>query len=141
LKHGSASASRKSRPPSSSKDREANFGLSRQKISHLCVDLNALESPNKPSFDLKKAAAGAFAAATIASSTLTAPLPADAFDNQFTFSSTTVVAEKVTREGLYGEYTVDIEQKYDDARSTFKEAKETKTKKGRSRVVKNGRLL
>ena len=79
---------------------------------------------------MKKAAAGAFAAATIASSALTSPLPAEAFDNQFTFSSTTVVAEKVTREGLYGEYTVDVEQKYDDARSTFKEAKETKSKKG-----------
>ena len=90
---------------------------------------------------MKKAAAGAFAAATIASSALTSPLPAEAFDNQFTFSSTTVVAEKVTREGLYGEYTVDVEQKYDDARSTFKEAKETKSKKGKSHDAIGGDSL
>lgn len=33
---------------------------------------------------------------------------------------------------FYGEYTVDVtEQQYDDARSTYKSAKETKEKKGR----------
>lgn len=83
----------------------------------------------KPVDDLQKAAAGAFAAFTIASSTFQAP-PADAF-SPAVFSSSNVVSEKVTREGIYGEYEVDLPpQVYDDARSTFKSAKETKTKKG-----------
>jgi len=77
--------------------------------------------------DLQKAAAGAFAAFTIATSSLTAP-PADAITP--VFSSSNVVAEKVTREGLYGEYEVDLVQAVDDARSTYKSAKETKSKKG-----------
>jgi hypothetical protein len=39
----------------------------------------------------------------------------------------------VIREGIYGEYEVDLpDQVYDDARSTFKPAKETKSKKGKS---------
>ncbi len=42
-----------------------------------------------------------------------------------------VVAEKVTREGVYGTYDVDLVQTYDDAESTFKTKKETKTKKGK----------
>ena len=42
-----------------------------------------------------------------------------------------MVAEKVVREGVYKEYEVDVApQQYDDARSTFKAAKETKSKKG-----------
>ena len=84
--------------------------------------------------DLQKTAAGAFAALTIATSSLTAPLPADAATSHFLdFAPTTTVAEKVTREGVYGEYTVDVtEQQYDDARSTYKSAKETKSKKGTS---------
>jgi hypothetical protein len=41
-----------------------------------------------------------------------------------------MVAEKVVREGMYGEYEVDLIQQRDDARSTFKPAKETKSKKG-----------
>lgn len=46
-------------------------------------------------------------------------------------SSTTMVAETIIREGVYGEYSVDVQpQKYDDARSTFKAASETKSKKG-----------
>jgi hypothetical protein len=79
--------------------------------------------------DLQKAAAGAFAAFTIATSSLSAPA-ADALTP--VFSSSNVVAEKVTREGMYGEYTTDLVQTYDDARSTFKDAKETKSKKGKS---------
>ena len=80
--------------------------------------------------ELQKAATGAIAAATIASSVLSwAPPPADA--SFAAFSSSQVVAEKVIREGIYGEYEVDLpDQVYDDARSTFKSAKETKTKKG-----------
>lgn len=82
----------------------------------------------RPVAELQKAAVGAFAAFTIASSVLTTtPPPAHAvvpFPTQ-------VLAEKVIREGVYGEYEIDLpEQKYDDARSTFKSAKETKTKKG-----------
>jgi hypothetical protein len=87
-------------------------------------------APKKASLDLKKAAAGAFAAVTLASNVVSTP--AKALDSQLGFGSTTVVAEKVIREGVYGEYEIDLpEQKYDDARSTFKSAKETKSKKGK----------
>ena len=48
-----------------------------------------------------------------------------------TFGSSSLVAERVTREGLYREYDVDVgDQVFDDARSTYKDAKETKSKKG-----------
>ena len=80
--------------------------------------------------DLKKAAVGAFAALTIGSSVLSTPLPAVAVDT-FSFSSTNIIAEKIVRQGMYQDYEVDIDQKYDDARSTFKDAKETKSKKGK----------
>jgi len=83
----------------------------------------------KPAFDFKKAAAGAFAAATIASNVAT--MPAQAIDYQLGFGTSTVVAETVTREGMYRDYEVDIVQQRDDARSTFKAAKETKSKKGK----------
>jgi hypothetical protein len=80
--------------------------------------------------ELQKVAVGAFAALTIASSAVTNVLPANAIVSP-AFSSSTMVAEKVTREGVYGEYSVDVQpQKYDDARSTFKSASETKSKKG-----------
>ena len=49
----------------------------------------------------------------------------------FMYSSSNVVAEKVVRQGLYQDYEVDIVQEKDDARSTFKGAKETKSKKGK----------
>ena len=93
-----------------------------------------LDSAPKQKFDLGKAATGAFAAFTIGSSVLTAPINAGAMDNQpFTFSSTNVIAEKVTKQGLYGEYEVELyDQAVDDASSTFKSAKETKTKKGKA---------
>jgi hypothetical protein len=72
---------------------------------------------------------GAFAAMTIASNVMTAP--ADAVDTFGTFSSSTILSEKVVREGLYRDYEVDLVQETDDARSTFKAAKETKSKKGK----------
>jgi hypothetical protein len=72
--------------------------------------------------DLKKAAASTFAAFAIGSSVLTSPLVADAVETQSFFSSTTVVAEKVVRQGLYSDYEVEITQEQDDARSTFKSA-------------------
>lgn len=63
----------------------------------------------------------------IASSTLSAPAAVDAFVP----SSSTMVAEKVIREGIYRDYEVDVQpQQYDEARSTFKPAKETKSNKG-----------
>ena len=78
--------------------------------------------------ELKKAAAGAFAAFTLATSALNVPA---AGASDFAFPSSTVVAETVTRQGVYKEYDVEVgEQTYDDARSTFKDAKETKSKKG-----------
>jgi hypothetical protein len=78
---------------------------------------------------------GAFAAFTIASSVFTnAVPPADAYLPTSFGSSSQLVAEKVIREGIYGEYEVDLpDQVYDDARSTFKPAKETKSKKGKSK--------
>eukprot|EP00429_Kryptoperidinium_foliaceum_P067054 CAMPEP_0176050234 /NCGR_PEP_ID=MMETSP0120_2-20121206/24967_1 /TAXON_ID=160619 /ORGANISM="Kryptoperidinium foliaceum, Strain CCMP 1326" /LENGTH=161 /DNA_ID=CAMNT_0017383667 /DNA_START=32 /DNA_END=517 /DNA_ORIENTATION=- len=90
---------------------------------------------NKAALELKKAAGGAFAAFTIGSSILNSPI-ANAVETQpFTFSSTNVVAEKVTRQGLYSEYEVDIVQERDDARSTFKGAEETKSKKGKYTAI------
>jgi hypothetical protein len=93
----------------------------------------ATDSPpnsKKPvGFDLQKAATGAFAAFTIASSVLTTAPPASDATPTF-FSSSNMVAEKVIREGLYQDYEVDLVQQVDDARSTFKPAKETKTNKG-----------
>lgn len=85
-----------------------------------------------PLAELQKAATGAFAAFTIASSVLTVPLASDALVPS-ALSSSQVLAEKVIREGIYGEYEVDLpDQKFDDARSTFKSAQETKSKKGKS---------
>jgi hypothetical protein len=82
---------------------------------------------------LKNAVATAFTAATIASSAF-APM-AQAVDftpSPINFGTSTVIAEKFVREGIYGEYEVDLVQQYDDPRSTFKPAKETKSKKGMS---------
>lgn len=74
-----------------------------------------------------------FTALTIASNVLSAPfLAAEAVEPvSFFGSSSTIVAEKVVREGLYKDYEVDIVQDVDDARSTFKAATETKSKKGK----------
>jgi hypothetical protein len=82
--------------------------------------------------DFQKAAVGTFAALNIATSTVTNVLPANAYNVPPAFTSSTMVAEKVIREGVYGEYSVDVQpQKYDDARSTYKSATETKSKKGK----------
>jgi hypothetical protein len=107
------------------------------------VGLHLEPSPKvKPLDELKKVAVGTFAALTIASSGVVSSnvLPANAaltttFDvpavSSTSFNSL-MLAEKVTREGVYGEYSVDvIPQTYDDARSTFKSATETKSKKGK----------
>ena len=84
----------------------------------------------KPASELKKAAASTFAAIAIGSSILGNPLVADAMDVPPLFSSTNVVAEKVTRQGLYNEYEVEINQETDDARSTFKSASKSDSGSG-----------
>ena len=78
---------------------------------------------------MKNAAAAGFAAATIASN-LVAP-SADAMDFNSAVFPSTVISEKVTREGMYGTYDVDLVQSVDDARSTYKPKAETKSKKGK----------
>lgn len=88
--------------------------------------------PTKPTFDLKKAATATFTAATIASSAF-APM-AEALDLTPTnFGSSQIIAEKVVREGVYKDYEIDLTgQTVDNAESSFKSAKETKSKKGMS---------
>jgi len=84
--------------------------------------------------DFKNVVTTAFTAATIASNAFT-PIPAQATDSYTKlpypqFGTSTIISEKVVREGLYRDYEVDLVQQYDDPRSTFKEAKETKSNKG-----------
>ena len=86
----------------------------------------------KASFDAKRVTVNSLAAASLASALVLAPMAeaVDAMDLP-SFGSSTVLAEKITREGIYREYEVDVtDQVYDDAASTYKSAKETKTKKG-----------
>eukprot|EP00584_Thalassiosira_punctigera_P003964 CAMPEP_0172547838 /NCGR_PEP_ID=MMETSP1067-20121228/17276_1 /TAXON_ID=265564 ORGANISM="Thalassiosira punctigera, Strain Tpunct2005C2" /NCGR_SAMPLE_ID=MMETSP1067 /ASSEMBLY_ACC=CAM_ASM_000444 /LENGTH=172 /DNA_ID=CAMNT_0013334985 /DNA_START=41 /DNA_END=559 /DNA_ORIENTATION=+ len=87
-----------------------------------------------PAFNVQKVAFNGMAAASIASALVVGPM-ADAIDvvaDAPSFGSSSLVAERVTREGLYREYDVDLgDQTYDDAKSTYKSAKETKTKKGK----------
>mmetsp|Transcript_26304 Transcript_26304/g.37698 ORF Transcript_26304/g.37698 Transcript_26304/m.37698 type:complete len:172 (-) Transcript_26304:91-606(-) len=80
--------------------------------------------------EMKDTAVAFFAAIAIASNVLSnTPLPAQAYVD---FPGTsTVVSEKVVREGMYRDYEVDLVQQYDDARSTYKPAKETKSNKGK----------
>ncbi|GKY93139.1 hypothetical protein MPSEU_000281900 [Mayamaea pseudoterrestris] len=95
-------------------------------------------SPCKPLSELQKATTGILAAAAIASAVVSSdPLPADAASAMSPYmSSTQTVAAKVVREGIYGEFEYDLpEQKYDDARSTYKAAKETKSNKGKYTAI------
>ena len=93
-------------------------------------------NPPKPIVDIQKAVTSTFVAATIATNAFL-PLNADAlvelqqptvFD-----SSSNIIAEKVVREGMYKEYEIDVSTPnvVDNADSTFKSAKETKSKKGK----------
>ncbi|KAL3802924.1 hypothetical protein ACHAWO_003556 [Cyclotella atomus] len=87
----------------------------------------------RPAFNIQKAAVNTMAAASLASALVVGPM-ADAIEtfDAPSFGTSSLVAERVTREGLYREYEVDVgDQQYDDARSTYKSAKETKTKKGK----------
>jgi hypothetical protein len=90
--------------------------------------------------ELQKNVAGAFAAFTIATSAATmAPPVAQADAVTFLPSSSMVIAEKVVREGVYREYEIDEQpQQFDDARSTFKSAQETKNKKGTNIIARFG---
>ena len=82
--------------------------------------------------EMKKAALSTFAAATIASSALMPAADAADFVFPADFGSNNVVAVKEIRPGEYREYEVDVTpQVYDKAESTFKSAKETKSKKGK----------
>lgn len=100
----------------------------------MAAPFSYLEANKASKVDLKKAVGGAFAALTIGSSVLTSPI-ANAVEAPFTFSSTNIVAEKVVRQGMYADYEVDIVQERDDARSTFKGAAETKSKKGKYTAI------
>jgi len=88
----------------------------------------------RPAFDATRAATNTMAAASIASALVIGPM-ADAVDMAMdvpSFGSSSLVAERVTREGIYREYDVDLgDQQYDNADSTYKSAKETKSKKGK----------
>lgn len=85
----------------------------------------------KPAFNVQKAAFSGMAAASIASTLVVGPMADAVVMVAPEFGSSSLVAERVTREGLYKEYDIDVgDQTYDDARSTYKSAKETKTKKG-----------
>ena len=91
------------------------------------------DGPSKaPKPEIKKATAGAIAAFTIISSVINAPNAIAAEHHLLpSFSSSNTVSVVETRQGVYGEYDVEVTpQQYDDARSTFKDAKETKSKKG-----------
>lgn len=86
----------------------------------------------KPAFNVQKVATNTLAAASLASALVVGPM-ADAVEtfDAPSFGTSSLVAERVTREGLYREYEVDVgDQVFDDARSTYKSAKETKGKKG-----------
>ena len=107
-------------------------------VEHRKSSVSSSRSPSSLPHSLKNAAAASFAALTIASnigaadaSTILSATDDFYMQQQQQFPST-LVSEKVTREGVYGTYEVDLVQEYDDARSTFKPAKETKSKKGTS---------
>lgn len=99
----------------------------------LALAPNKVQHAKKPTFDSKRVVFNGMAAASLASALVIGPM-ADAVEIMSatpTFGSSSLIAERVTREGLYKEYDVDLgDQQYDDARSTYKSAKETKTKKG-----------
>mgnify|MGYP000049152717 CR=1 FL=1 len=81
--------------------------------------------------NLKKAIGSTFVAATIAANVLAPVADAAVYDSPVFGSSNTVAAKEV-REGVYQDYEIDVTpQKLDNAESSFKSAKETKSKKGK----------
>jgi len=98
----------------------------------ICNTTDNVPKATKPAFNIQKVAVNSMAAASLASALVVGPM-ADAIEtfDAPSFGTSSLVAERVTREGLYREYEVDVgDQAFDDARSTYKSAKETKTKKG-----------
>jgi len=86
----------------------------------------------KPFADVKKVIASTFVAGTIASNMLVPMADAADFAAIPNFGSSNIIAEKVIREGIYRDYEVDVtDQVLDNSESTFKSAKETKSKKGK----------
>eukprot|EP00979_Chaetoceros_neogracilis_P013872 scaffold4133_cov239-Chaetoceros_neogracile.AAC.3 len=85
----------------------------------------------------KKTVGSTLVAATIAANVLNPAADAAVFDSSnFNFGSSTIVAEKVVREGIYGDFEVDVvPQTRDNAESTFKTAKQTKSKKGKYTAI------
>lgn len=92
-----------------------------------------------PSFDSKRVVVfNGMAVASLASALVVGPMAGAVETMAVTpsFGSSSMISERVTREGLYREYDVDLgDQQFDDARSTYKSAKETKTKKGKWHAI------
>lgn len=80
---------------------------------------------------MKKNIGATFAAATIAANLLTPVADAAVFDSP-NFGSSNTIAVIETRSGVYKDYDIDVTpQTVDNAESSFKSAKETKSKKGK----------
>jgi len=78
----------------------------------------------------KKSVGATFAAAAIAANVFNPVADAAVFEPT-NFGSSNIIAEKEIRQGVYKEYEIDVTpQNYESAESTFKSAKETKSKKG-----------
>ncbi len=93
--------------------------------------LSESKASPKPLAQLKNAVGSTFVAATIAANVLTPVADAAVFDSPVFGSSSNNVAVTEVRQGVYKEYEIDVTpQQTDNAESTFKSAKETKSKKG-----------
>lgn len=104
-------------------------------VISLLRDANAYsvqtKSATKPLAQLKKTVGSTVVAAAIAANVFNPVADAVVFDTP-NFGSSNVIAEKEVRQGVYKEYEVDVTpQSYESAESTFKSAKETKSKKGK----------
>ena len=74
---------------------------------------------------------GATAALITALTVPSLSTPAPAFASPSSMMAPITVAEQVTRQGVYKDYTAETDQVYDNAASTFKPKAETKKKKGK----------
>jgi len=93
-----------------------------------CFRKNSLRMANDDFANSFKIAAATVATALTLQGGLLQPLEAVAAPPAFTSN---VVAEKVVKQGVYKTYEADLYQEVDDAASTFKSTKETKSKKGK----------
>uniref|UniRef100_A0A7S1BGW7 Uncharacterized protein n=1 Tax=Corethron hystrix TaxID=216773 RepID=A0A7S1BGW7_9STRA len=94
----------------------------------VALRMSANDSSVNKFADYMKVSAATLATVLTLQGGLMQPLEANAAPPAFTSN---VVAEKTVRQGIYKEYEVDLVQEVDDARSTFKSTKETKSKKGK----------